>query len=418
MRGLGAGVLCAVLLVHAQAARGEDTWSTPYPGVEYLHRVNGDPNHIHVLKIDLGRPEFRVRATRSADRGMTTSGFAQQYGCAMAINGDFFSYTDYSTSGLAIGHGEPWADTKDTKAEGFIAAGVDNRSEIQTPMDLLEAPEAWMEDVVGGRPLIVDEGVSLDTVSCDPHFCDRHPRTAVGLSEDNKTLFLLVVDGRRTSSIGMTTKQVGNQMVDVGAWRALNLDGGGSSAMFVDAEGGIVNVPSGPPTAGVQRVVGNHLGIEIVDAVGKLSGMVTSKDDRPLEGATVELSNGDAIDTDADGAFVFDQTAAGTTTLNASLPGYLPGSIDLWVAAQEETTIAIVLEPEPPEAPPSDPQDPASSPPLMGEEADGGCRMSPSPTGGGWWLLALGAAFITRRRNTRREGAMDDPAGRREPVSL
>ena len=84
----------------------------------------------------------------------------------------------------------------------------------------------------------------------------RHPRTAAGLSRDRKTLYLAVVDGRWSASVGMTCAELGALMVGLGAYDAINLDGGGSSTMWLKGKG-VVNHPSD----GAQRVVGNHLAI-------------------------------------------------------------------------------------------------------------------------------------------------------------
>ena len=82
----------------------------------------------------------------------------------------------------------------------------------------------------------------------------RHPRTAAGLSRDGATLILLVVDGRSARSVGMTLVELAATMRRLGAWEALNFDGGGSSTMVVD--GIVVNTPS---DATGERAVGNAL---------------------------------------------------------------------------------------------------------------------------------------------------------------
>jgi MYXO-CTERM domain-containing protein len=194
----------------------------------------------------------------------------------------------------------------------------------------------------------------------------------------------------------MTTKQVGNLMVEMGAWRALNLDGGGSTAMYVEAEDGIVNVPSGPPTQGVERVVANHLGIEIVPPFGRLVGVVADKDEKPLAGAQVALSSGEIAETDAEGAFVLEEAAAGDATLSAMLDGYVEASIDLWVAADETTTASLTLDvaPPPSESDPIEETPPAVAAPT--DSASGGCGMSSAenPHGGfAWLVLALFASW-------------------------
>jgi len=80
----------------------------------------------------------------------------------------------------------------------------------------------------------------------------RAPRTAVGLTKDGHVL-LLVVDGRQQSSIGMTLIELATLMQEWGAVDAMNLDGGGSSEMFVG--GRVVNKPSD----GRERSVGDAL---------------------------------------------------------------------------------------------------------------------------------------------------------------
>ena len=69
----------------------------------------------------------------------------------------------------------------------------------------------------------------------------RAPRTALGITRDNKAL-LVVVDGRRRSSVGFTLLELAQFMLEQGAVEALNLDGGGSSEMLIDRR--IVNEPS------------------------------------------------------------------------------------------------------------------------------------------------------------------------------
>ena len=66
---------------------------------------------------------------------------------------------------------------------------------------------------------------------------DRHPRTAMGLSRDKQTFLLVVVDGRSGRSSGMYGTELAALMDKLGAWTALNLDGGGSSQMWVDGDG-------------------------------------------------------------------------------------------------------------------------------------------------------------------------------------
>jgi hypothetical protein len=256
---LGSAIVCALLLLVASPALAEDTWTEPVPGVRHMRRVTAS-QRLHVVKIDLARRDLRLRATRHGDRGRTVSRFARDYGCEIAVNGDFFG-SGFPTEGLAIGDGERWPGSADGPRWGFVAAGEDNRVEISLPPLVVE-PEAWMREVVGGYPLLVDEGEAAAAVECSTSFCNRNPRTAAGLTRDGRTLILVVVDGRQAGAAGMTLRELAALMIEVDAWRALNFDGGGSSALYIASAGGIVNAPSD----GRERTVANHLGIAISPA--------------------------------------------------------------------------------------------------------------------------------------------------------
>ena len=83
----------------------------------------------------------------------------------------------------------------------------------------------------------------------------------VGSSKDGKELLLVTVDGRQQSSLGMTQTEAANLMIELGAYNALNLDGGGSTTMAVRKPGSenieIINSPSD----GSPRRISNAIGI-------------------------------------------------------------------------------------------------------------------------------------------------------------
>lgn len=81
----------------------------------------------------------------------------------------------------------------------------------------------------------------------------RHPRTLVGVSQDNRTLWLVVADGRAEGRSGLTLCEAAQFLLEQGAHDALQLDGGGSSTLVV--RGRVRNVPSD----GRERPVANAL---------------------------------------------------------------------------------------------------------------------------------------------------------------
>ena len=72
----------------------------------------------------------------------------------------------------------------------------------------------------------------------------RHPRTVIGLDKSRRRLFLVTFDGRQKGySSGATFKEAANWLIKLGVSKALNLDGGGSSALVLNGE--LINRPIG-----------------------------------------------------------------------------------------------------------------------------------------------------------------------------
>lgn len=63
---------------------------------------------------------------------------------------------------------------------------------------------------------------------------ETHPRTGFGYTQNNDTAIFCVWDGRNSKrSVGATTKMLGELMQYFGAYNVLNLDGGGSSCLYI-----------------------------------------------------------------------------------------------------------------------------------------------------------------------------------------
>jgi hypothetical protein len=126
---------------------------------------------------------------------------------------------------------------------------------------LIELPpviEPIVELVGGGPRLIRDGAASVESISegFGASFAsDRHPRTAVGFSQDSTKVYFFTVDGRQAGySTGMSLYELADYMLEWGVHQGINLDGGGSTTMVV--RGQLVNSPS---DASGERTVSNAL---------------------------------------------------------------------------------------------------------------------------------------------------------------
>lgn len=119
-------------------------------------------------------------------------------------------------------------------------------------------------EAVGGHPVLVrDSAVTAAARDTSAFAVTRHPRTAVGLADDGQRLLLVVVDGRQAPwSAGMSLAELAALMQALGSREAINLDGGGSTAMVVrDPQTGELVVVNRPSDREGERPVGNALAI-------------------------------------------------------------------------------------------------------------------------------------------------------------
>ena len=104
----------------------------------------------------------------------------------------------------------------------------------------------FSEDITNGVPQLIKNGVieiTWEQEKSSKEFAEtRHPRTAVAKLKDGKFL-MVTVDGRQPgTSVGMNLQELAEMLLEFGATDAMNLDGGGSTTMFLD--GKVVNQPS------------------------------------------------------------------------------------------------------------------------------------------------------------------------------
>ncbi len=99
-----------------------------------------------------------------------------------------------------------------------------------------------VKHIISGGPYLVKNGDVYVDAAEEKLLAigGRNPRSAIGYTRDND-LILVAVDGREGSSIGLTLTELAHFMKSLNCVNAINLDGGGSTVMYVN--GNIVNNP-------------------------------------------------------------------------------------------------------------------------------------------------------------------------------
>ena len=231
--------MCRLLLVLLIATTASAEWRSVAPGVDHQRIGNVD-----VARVDLKHPQTKVITTKKQERGMTVGSFAKKARAIVAVNGDYFDEKLWPIGKSGGACGVWWPGKRTSRKQGLVSVGA-GRAEIQRNT---QKARGWARGAVSGWPLLVEECAAVRKLPGSDFFTRaKHPRTAVGLSRDGRTMYLVVAGGE-----GMTLPELATFLVkQLGACRAMNLDGGGSSAMWV--RNGIVT--------GREIAVGNHLAV-------------------------------------------------------------------------------------------------------------------------------------------------------------
>jgi len=213
--------------------------------------------YISIVEIDSKKAKGRFALASDPGKITTTSKFAKDSGAVVAMNGTFYNMREpyncvcyfkkngveefSNTEKMAQRDNGAIAISKKGKVAIYAADPVvpGNIASDQTWPSKLEEPSA-----MSSGPILISDGkdARLDENSFNRN---RHPRSAIGTK--GKKVFLVTVDGRNAENAqGVSLWEFTKIMRWIGAEDALNMDGGGSTTLYVEGENGngIVNHPS------------------------------------------------------------------------------------------------------------------------------------------------------------------------------
>jgi exopolysaccharide biosynthesis protein len=226
------------------------------PGLEWQSRhfsqkeLFGSNQNINILEVKRKNRRLRLGFAAAGDSLLQTNGLARHVGAVAAINGGFFDIKNggavdfLKINGLVI---DTTRLSKTKRSEHSMAALVLRRNKLSI-LKGDSSNQKWDEalpypDVLTTGPLLVwkNKPVPLSKSAFNDN---RHPRTCVCLARRNK-LILLTADGRTPEAQGLSLHELARMLRWIGCKTAVNLDGGGSTTMYVagEPEQGVVNMP-------------------------------------------------------------------------------------------------------------------------------------------------------------------------------
>lgn len=317
----------------AQCQTVMSAWEPLFKGVDHAVGTNTpgagqflNLQVVHFLRVDLSDPDVRLFAsppvtnylaeTRESS-AYTTTNALRIYRLQAIINANPFylpgsrnptSYTMpegtvLDVNGLLISQGQvvsPQESREDSSAMLFSSNNVPTF--VSTNWPARDTTGAFT--AVAGPYSILVNGVNVGSNYFGlGGIHSLEPRTAMGISQDRRYLYLLVIDGRQSGySDGAYDRETAAWLRKAGAWDGINLDGGGSTCMVVQDSTGRplpLNRDSASKANNRERTVGAHFGLFAKPLPGFFSDINVAPDDTSarvtwttIEPATTQLGYG------------------------------------------------------------------------------------------------------------------------------
>lgn len=210
-----------------------------------IANLYGSVQSINLVEIT---PATKLRMGIAGNKGMIkTSEQAKANNAVAAINGTFYNMTEgNSVCFYKVGR-EVIDSTIDSEFERRVTGAIhEHKGKVEIipwSKPIEEAYKGKRGTVLASGPLMLEDGELSDWSSCNESFITtRHPRSAIYTKADGTTV-ILTVDGRSAGNAdGMSIPELAYLIKILGGKDALNLDGGGSTTLWLQ-DRGIVNYP-------------------------------------------------------------------------------------------------------------------------------------------------------------------------------
>ncbi|MCR4920527.1 MAG: tyrosine-protein phosphatase [Bacteroidaceae bacterium] len=229
-----------------------------YYGKASFDDLYGNPQRVSIAKYSQSEMSTSLYVKEHSSQG--TNSLAVEAGATAAINGSYFNMSTF-TSTTAL-----WVDGKEiatTAPEEFarvngIVGFKDDTFYIEpysssTTSSQLAAWGKKYDSFVASGPIIRRGGVSMNANIGGEGFYGPHPRTLLGKCADG-TVYMVIMEGRMEGASGFSLENVVALAEDLNMTDAINLDGGGSSTLWVTGAG-VVNKPSGGAVRNVPNII-------------------------------------------------------------------------------------------------------------------------------------------------------------------
>jgi hypothetical protein len=207
-----------------------------------------EPQNVNILLVDTRKR--KIALLYNPEKNLPVNQHTESSNALAAVNGGFFNIKDggsvtyIRTDGRIHESDTALKWKRNINMTGSLLFDLNGRISIEEghSNEWYDNHAEFQEVLLTGPLLLLDKqkiilpGTSLVAL--------KHPRTAIG-SRGKFRILLVTVDGRTEFAAGMTLEELTNLMISLRCRNAVNLDGGGSTTMWIRNKpyNGIVNMP-------------------------------------------------------------------------------------------------------------------------------------------------------------------------------
>ena len=227
-------------------------WETTVTSEGIVHKRGIIPNlykgpqYINLIEIPSSK---KLHYDIAVSEMRATSLISEEHQALASINGSFYNMKE-GFSVCYLGKGKEVIDTTEAnlfkRCTGAVYVHKKKTRILPWNKEIETNYKQKKGATLGSGPLLMLNGKDVWNDENDTFNKTKHPRSAIFTTKDKKTVFI-TVDGRRQgNATGVSIAELTHLIRILGGQDALNLDGGGSTTLWMEGapENGVLNSPS------------------------------------------------------------------------------------------------------------------------------------------------------------------------------
>ena len=227
-------------------------WETTVTPDQIVHKravipdLYKGPQYINLIEIPSSR---KLHYDIAISEMRQTSLIAEENQALAAINGSFYNMQE-GFSVCYLGKGKEVVDTTETslfaRCSGAVYVHKKKTRIIPWNKQIETRYKQKKGATLASGPILMLDGKCIQNDEGDSFNTTKHPRSAIFTTKDKKTVFITVDGRRKGNATGVSIAELTHLIRILGGHDALNLDGGGSTTLWLEGapENGVLNSPS------------------------------------------------------------------------------------------------------------------------------------------------------------------------------